>query len=113
MTGPFRVYLDCLVAKDIQFQAYTDHRQTRPLDETDFYIGCLAYRSHAMYPRLPKRIIHEFGYMQYAPFAMAHRDVDDMYNDYLNHLVQDEARNIIAPSESSVIDNYFQWYFRV
>ena len=52
-----------------------------------------------MYPYLSEKVMHQFGYMQviprepfvYAPLTMARRDVDVMYDDYLNHLVLDEA----------------------
>lgn len=36
-TKPFRVYLNRLVAENIHFQACTDHRQMRPLDDITFY----------------------------------------------------------------------------
>lgn len=44
---------------------------------------------------------------------MTHRDMDTICDDYLNHLIPDEARVIIAPSDKSVVHGYIQWYFRV
>ncbi|XP_058754857.1 uncharacterized protein LOC131628007 [Vicia villosa] len=43
-----------------------------------------------------------------APPAMTHRDMDDMFDDYLNYLIQDEARSTIVPSEWNAADDYIQ-----
>lgn len=44
---------------------------------------------------------------------MVRRDLNSMYNDFLNHLVLDKARSTKAHSDWSFAYNYVQWYFRV
>lgn len=40
--------------------------------------------------------------------AMRRRDMDVMFDDYLNHLVPEEARSTIFDSNWSYIDNYIR-----
>lgn len=85
----FGVYLDCLVAEDMHFQAYTDHRQMCPLQYITFYSIWLTCESHLMYLHLPECVMRQFDYMQFilrypsesAPTAMEHRDVDAIFDD--------------------------------
>lgn len=96
-----------MVAEDIHSHMYVDHRETRPLDDIVFYSEWLACGSCAMYPHLPERVMRQFDYIQfvlkhpseYASPAMTWRDMGAMHHDYLNHLVPDEARSIIAFSD--------------
>lgn len=37
---------------------------------------------------------------------------DAMYDDFLNHLVLDEAQGIVDPSEWNNAFDYIQWYFK-
>lgn len=48
-----------------------------------------------------------------APPTLVHRDVDTMHDDYLNHVVSDDARGTLVPNYVSVAYGYIQWYFRV
>lgn len=47
------------------------------------------------------------------PPTMVHRDIDEMYDDFLNHLVPTESRDVVAPREWSCALGYIQWYFIV
>lgn len=49
----FKVYLDCLVDKDMHFNNYVDHRETQPFDDIVLYSGCLACGSRLTFPHLP------------------------------------------------------------
>lgn len=63
----------------------------------------------------------QFRYMLFVPRDpsysnspnMVHKDVYDMYDDFLNHLVLDETQGIPPPSTWSYAYIYIQWYFRV
>lgn len=110
----FRVYLYHLVAEDIHFHAYADHREMHLFDSIALYSWWLACGSRLMYPHLSECVIWQLGYMQYiprdpyvsAPHAMTHRDMDYMFDDYLNHLVLEEARNTITESHYNYVDSY-------
>ena len=47
------------------------------------------------------------------PPTIVCRDVDAMYDDFLNHMVLTEVRCIIAPSNWSCAYGYVQFYFSV
>lgn len=93
------MYLDRLVGEDIHFHTYVDHRETYPFDDIALYSGLLTYSSRMTYPYLPERIMRQFGYMQYifkdpfmpAPPAMTRKDMNVMFDDYLNHMVPKET----------------------
>ena len=100
------MYLDRLVAEDMHFNSYVDHRETRPFDDIVLYSGCLAYGSHLTFPHLLECVIRQFDYTQTiprhsdvsAPSAMTRKDMNVMFDDHLSHLVSKEARSIIAAS---------------
>ena len=50
---------------------------------------------------------------KYVPPTMVDKDVDAMYDDFVNHLVLAKARSIVAPSKWSYAYGYVHWYFRV
>lgn len=56
-TESFRVYLDCLVAEDVYFNNYIDHRGMHPFDEIVLYYGLLTCGSHFTTPHLPERVM--------------------------------------------------------
>lgn len=104
---PFRVYLNHTVAYDIHLHAYKDPFQTHFLDDTLFYFIWLTYGSRLMYPHLPERVMRQFGYVQFVlrdpsdstPPTIAYRNVDVMYDNFLNHLVLADTRGKIALSD--------------
>lgn len=97
------------------------YRSPLDLDNIAFYSGWLTYGSRLLYPHVPERVMRVFNYMQFvskdpsesSPPAIRHRDVDAMYYYYLIHLVSNEARGSLAPSNWSTAYGYIQWYFRV
>lgn len=118
---PFQVYLDCLVAEDMHFNSYVDHREMRPFDDIVLYSGCLASGSSLTFPHLPDHVMRQFDYTHIIPIrpivsyplAMTHRDMDVMFDDYLSHLIPEEAQSTIAESNWSYVDEYIRWFFRV
>ena len=90
-----------------RYLAYVTHHETYPFDDIALYSGWLAYGSSLTYPLPPERVMRQFDYMQFvprdtsvsAPPAMTRRDMDVMFDDYLNHSVLEEARSTIAPSD--------------
>ena len=107
MTNSFRVHLDHLVSEDMYFNSYVDHRERWLFDDIMLYSGWLAYISYVNVPHLPECMMRKFGYTQTIPIhpiifahpSLTRRQMNVMFDDYLNHLVQDEARSIIAKSE--------------
>lgn len=105
----------------MHFNTYVDHRVTRPFDNIVLYSGWLACGSRLTFPHLPECVMRQFGYTHtilrhtivYAPSAMIRRDMCAMFDDYLSHLVLEEARSTIAESELSYVDGYIKWFFRV
>lgn len=95
----FRVYLDRLVAEDIQFNNYVDQRETWPFDGIVLYSGWLACGSHLKFLHLLGRVMRKFIYTQTipryhdvsAPHAMTRRDMDVMFDDHLSYMVLKEA----------------------
>lgn len=79
-----------------------------------FYSRWLALGSRLMYSHLPKRVMHQFGYMQCVPIypfesappVMAHIDVDVMCDDDLDHLIPNEECGTLAPSNWSAAYGY-------
>lgn len=120
-TKLFRVYLDCLVVEDIHFYIYVDHRETRPFDDIVLYSRWLSCGSRLTYPHMPESVMHQFGYMHYiprdpfvsAPSTLTRRVMDVMFDDYLNHLVSEEAQSTIAHNDWSYVDDYIWWFFSV
>ncbi|CAL5202105.1 unnamed protein product [Lathyrus oleraceus] len=49
----FKLYLDCLVAEDMHFNNYVDHRETQPFNDIVLYSGWLACGSRLTFPHLP------------------------------------------------------------
>ncbi|XP_050877791.1 uncharacterized protein LOC127081590 [Lathyrus oleraceus] len=98
-----------MVVDDIHLHSYIDHREMRSLNNITFYFGWLACGSRLMYPYLSEHVMPQFRYMQFVPRdsfdsvppTMARRDVDVMYDDYLNHLVPDDTQGTLAPSDWS------------
>lgn len=60
----FKVYLDRLVAKDMHFNSYVDHRETRPFDEIVIYSRWLACESRLTAPHFLERVMRQFDYTQ-------------------------------------------------
>lgn len=56
-TKLFKVYLDRLVAEDMHFNNYVDHRETWPFDEIVIYSGWLACGSCLNVPHLPECVM--------------------------------------------------------
>lgn len=50
---------------------------------------------------------------QSAHSAMRRQDMDNMFHDYLNLLVPDEAHSTLNPSDLNVVFEYILCYFRV
>ncbi|XP_050918888.1 uncharacterized protein LOC127136367 [Lathyrus oleraceus] len=94
-TEPYRIYLNCLVAGDMDFNNYVDHRETRPFDEIMLYSEWLACRLRLIAPHLPERVIRQFSYTQtisrhrvvFAPPALIHIQIEDMFDDYERHML--------------------------
>lgn len=119
-TKPYNVYLDCMLVEDIHFHMYVDNRETRTLKDIAFYYGWMTCCSCLTYPNLSERVMRQFDYIlfiprdpyEYAPSIMTESDMDTMFDDYLYHLVPDEALSTITSSDWSVVHDYIQWYFR-
>ncbi|XP_050878282.1 uncharacterized protein LOC127082097 [Lathyrus oleraceus] len=117
----FRVYLDRLVAEDMHFNNYVDHRETRPFDDIVLYSRWLACISRLAAPHLPERMMWQFGYTQTipkhlvvsAPLALTRRQMDAMFDDYESHLVPEETHSTMTESDRSYVDKYIRWFFRV
>lgn len=83
---------------------YDDQCQTHPLDDITFYFGGMTCGSCRIYPHLPERVMHPFGYLQVvprdlfvlAPPTMGHKNVNVMYIDVYNHLLPEEAQSVPA-----------------
>lgn len=86
VTKSFIVYLVRLVAEDMHFNNYVDHRETRPFDEIMLYSRLLACESRLSAPHLPKCVMLQFGYTQTIhihhvvsfPLALTHIQMDAM-----------------------------------
>ena len=60
-----------------------------------------------MYQHLPKLVVHQFRYIRFVPTCsfnsvyptMVYRDVDAMYDDFLNHMISGETRGSVAPND--------------
>ena len=108
------MYIDCLTYEDICFHAYEAHRETVPFDDIVLFTGWLACGSHKTTAYLSERVMRQFRYMQHflippfecAPPMVKQMDMDDIFDDYLNHLVSDEVQSTIAPKDWSYEDGY-------
>lgn len=106
-TKLFQMYLDLLVADDMHFNTYVNHRETRPFDDIVLYSWGLACGSRLTFSFLPERVMRQFGYTQTihihhivsVPPAMTRRDMNDMFDDYLSHMVTKETQSTIVESE--------------
>ncbi|XP_050876949.1 uncharacterized protein LOC127080681 [Lathyrus oleraceus] len=105
----------------MHFSSYVDHRETRPFDDIVLYSRWLACGSYITACHLLERVIRQFDYTQTilkhpivsTPPALTRRQMDDMFDDYESHLVLEKAQNTIVPSDSSYVDGYIRWFFRV
>ncbi|CAL5187902.1 unnamed protein product [Lathyrus oleraceus] len=103
----FKVYLHFLVVEDMHFNNYIDHCDMSSFDEIVLYYGWLACGSRLTTPHLPEHVMRQFGYTQtihrhpvvYVIPDLTRRHMDDMFDIYESHLVPEEARSTIAPSE--------------
>ncbi|XP_058783614.1 uncharacterized protein LOC131658324 [Vicia villosa] len=97
---PYRVYLDHIVAEDTRYDAYATHCETRLFDDIALFSGWLACSSTITVPYLPEHVIRQFSYCQTIPrhpfvsvrLGLTRRQIDDIFADYQNHMVPDEAR---------------------
>lgn len=107
MTNAFKVYLDCLVSKDLRFHTYVDHCDTRPFDDIVLYSRWLACGSRLKCLHLPECVMQKFSYMQYIPRdpyvfvspAMTRRVRNVIFDDYLNHMVSEKTHSSIYESD--------------
>lgn len=105
-----------MIAEDIHFNTYVDHRETRPFDDIVLYSGWLASSSRLTFPHLPEHVMRQSGYTQtilrhhviFVSSTMTRKDMDVMFDDYLSHPVPEEARGTIAESDWSYVDGYIR-----
>ncbi|XP_058783873.1 uncharacterized protein LOC131658616 [Vicia villosa] len=105
---------DRLVEEDVHFHSYVDHHETIPFDDIVLYSKWLTSGSRLTSLYLPECVMRQFGYMQYipkdsyvsAPPSAKRIDMNAMFGDYVNHLVPDEAQNIIVEYDWSYVDGY-------
>lgn len=63
-----------------------------------------AFQAHASSPSSShKRHVSPY---EFAPSAVTHRNMDAMFDDYLNHLVLNDALSTIAPSDLSTTEDH-------
>lgn len=80
------------------------------------YFGWLACDSRLIFPRLPERVIRQFGYTQTIlshlilcdPPPEPRIEMTAMFDDYFSHLVSEEAQSTIAESDWSYVDKYIK-----
>src|ERR1051325_6157071 len=68
-----------------------------------------------------ERVIRQFGFTQTiprnpnvcAPPTVKMRDMDDLFDDFENHLVPEKARSTVTPDDWSYEYGYMIWFFRV
>lgn len=60
---PFIVHLDLLMAYDIFFFPYSGHREMYLFDVISLYFRWITRGLSLMYPYMPKRVMHLFGYL--------------------------------------------------
>lgn len=61
-TEPFKVYLNRLVAEDMKFNIYVNHRETWPFDEIVLYSRWLTCGSCLTTSPLPEHVMRQFSY---------------------------------------------------
>ncbi|XP_050895905.1 uncharacterized protein LOC127102595 [Lathyrus oleraceus] len=64
---PYRLYLDCLVVKDMHFNSYVNHRETLSFDEMILHSGWLSCGSRLIAPHMPEHDIRQFEYTHTIP----------------------------------------------
>ncbi|XP_058784371.1 uncharacterized protein LOC131659157 [Vicia villosa] len=99
----FRLYIDRLTHEDVYFSSYEDHCETIPFDDASLFKGWLACRIRKTTVYMPKRVMRQFGFTQtilwnpavVPPPTVRQRDMNELFDDFENHLVLEEARNIV------------------
>lgn len=79
---------------------------------TVLYLSWLTCGSRLTFPHIHVCVMGQFSYMRYIPIdpyvsatpIMTHRDMDDIFYDYLNHLVLEKAQSTIIESNWSYIN---------
>ena len=93
--------------EDIHFCAYDDHNKMIPFDEVSPFTRWLACGTCKTAPYMPERVMRQFGYTQtiprhpalFFPPAVKRKEMDEIFDDFENHLVPEEARSIVAPND--------------
>lgn len=49
----------------------------------------------------------------YVPPSKTRRDMDIMFDDYLNYMAPEEAQSTIVESDCNYVDGYIWWFFGV
>ncbi|XP_058733766.1 uncharacterized protein LOC131605426 [Vicia villosa] len=119
--SPRRCGLDRNAVEDVRYDCYAEHQETVPFDEIALYSGWLASSSAILVCYLPERVMRQFGYAQTiprdpivsAPITMTRRQLDEVFADWENHMVPEEARATRAKSDWSCVEGYITWYYRV
>jgi hypothetical protein len=69
--GPVQMTLDRLLPHDVDWACYDEHRQICPLQPVSLYSGWIRC-GHIKVWYLPKRVLHQFGYVQTILRPLAH-----------------------------------------
>ncbi|XP_058726595.1 uncharacterized protein LOC131597955 [Vicia villosa] len=103
---PFQMYLDRTVHDDILWTPFEDHREIIPFDSISLYSEWLACGTDTMVGYLPELCMQQFGYVQttlrsqtqVVRDTIARRDLDDIFEDWEQHMVLEEYRLMQASS---------------
>ncbi|XP_058746900.1 uncharacterized protein LOC131619875 [Vicia villosa] len=101
---PYKRDLDRMVAEDIKYVCYAAHREM-------VKFGCY----------LPERVMRQFGFEQTiprdptasAPISMTRMQLEEVFADWEQHVVHEEARAMPPDHDWSCVEGYISWYYKV
>ena len=101
---PYRVFLDRTNHEDLNWTLFEDYMEVVPFDTISLYSGWLACGANMMVRYLLERCMRQFGYEQSIPrfpFQVAldtitRRALDDVFQDWENHVMPDDFRLLRA-----------------